>query len=378
MKKNEGITLVALVITIVNLLILAGISINLILGDNGLISRAKEAAIKVTEDKIAEEKDIENTSDEIMKQLTGSNFINGAPIPDGFYYVGGIRDKGVVISDSIDDKDKYANQVDVGNDLVGNQYVWVPVSDASKFYNVDNNGIELLGDTGVKTYKYSKSIENQYKRGKPGQRGYYREPDTVYNYDDDNTVKEAGFNSLKEMAVAVSNEYSEMIESMEKYRGFYIGRYELSENGEAKGNPITSVTWYQLYKNCKELNNTENVKSRMIGGIQWDAVCEWLENCGYDVQNSESWGNYEYDDEEKRVLQETGSNEKYKANNIYDLAGNCWEWTQEASNQIHRTVEDFRDYRKNLESDGIINKSPHRAPQDKCVGGGTRAMLILK
>lgn len=377
MKKNEGITLVALVTTIVILLILAGASINLVLGENGLITNAKLATKKVQEDEKSEEKDIENTSDEIMKQLTGSNFINGAPIPDGFYYVGGIRDKGVVISDSIDDKDKYANQVDVGNDLVGNQYVWVPVSDASKFYNVDNNGIELLGDTGVKTYKYSKSIENQYKRGKPGQRGYYREPDTVYNYDDDNTVKEAGFNSLKEMAVAVSNEYSEMIESMEKYRGFYIGRYELSENGEAKGNPITSVTWYQLYKNCKELNNTENVKTRMIGGIQWDAVCEWLENCGYDVQNSESWGNYEYD-EEKRVLQETGSNEKYKANNIYDLAGNCWEWTQEASNQIHRTARDSKNRDSVKAKQSVINRNPHVAPITTYQSIGTRAMLILK
>lgn len=375
MKKNEGITLVALVITIVNLLILAGISINLILGDNGLISRAKEAAIKVKEDKIAEEKDIENTSDEIMKQLTGSNFINGAPIPDGFYYVGGIRDKGVVISDSIDDKDKYANQVDVGNDLVGNQYVWVPVSDASKFYNVDNNGIELLGGTGVKTYKYSvSSYETMNLPGKVG----YREPDTVYYYDNDEKAKETGFENFEEMANLVSNEYSEMIESMEKYRGFYIGRYELSENGEAKGNPITSVTWYQLYKNCKELNNTENEKSRMICGMQWEAVCEWLENSGYNVQNSELWGNYEDDDEEKRVLQETGSNEKYKANNIYDFAGNCAEWTQEASNVIHRTARDFKNRDSVKAKQSVINRNPHVAPITTYQSVGTRAMLILK
>lgn len=309
-----------------------------------------------------------------MKQLTGSNFINGAPIPDGFYYVGGIRDKGVVISDSIDDKDKYANQVDVGNDLVGNQYVWVPVSDASKFYNVDNNGIELLGGTGVKTYKYSvSSYETMNLPGKVG----YREPDTVYYYDNDEKAKETGFENFEEMANLVSNEYSEMIESMEKYRGFYIGRYELSENGEAKGNPITSVTWYQLYKNCKELNNTENVKTRMIGGIQWDAVCEWLENCGYNVQNSESWGNYEYD-EEKRVLQETGSNEKYKANNIYDFAGNCAEWTQEASNVIHRTARDSKNRDSVKAKQSVINRNPHVAPITTYQSIGTRAMLILK
>ena len=375
MNKNKGITLVALVTTIVILLILAGASINLVLGEKGLITNAKLATKKVQEDEKSEEKDIENTSDEIMKQLTGSKFINGAPIPDGFYYVGGIRDKGVVISDSIDDKDKYANQVDVGNDLVGNQYVWVPVKNASKFYNVDNNGIELLGGTGVKTYKYSvSSYETMNLPGKVG----YREPDTVYYYDNDEKAKETGFENFEEMANLVSNEYSEMIESMEKYRGFYIGRYELSENGEAKGNPITSVTWYQLYKNCKELNNTENVKSRMIGGIQWDAVCEWLENCGYNVQDSESWGNYEDDDEEKRVLQETGLNEKYKANNIYDFAGNCAEWTQEASNVIHRTARDSKNRDSVKEKQSVINRNPHVAPVTTYQSVGTRAMLILK
>ena len=375
MNKNKGITLVALVTTIVILLILAGASINLVLGENGLITNAKLATKKVQEDEKSEEKDIENTSDEIMKQLTGSNFINGAPIPDGFYYVGGIRDKGVVISDSIDDKDKYANQADVGNDLVGNQYVWVPVKNASKFYNVDNNGIELLGGTGVKTYKYSvSSYETMNLPGKVG----YREPDTVYYYDNDEKAKETGFENFEEMANLVSNEYSEMIESMEKYRGFYIGRYELSENGEAKGNPITSVTWYQLYKNCKELNNTENVKSRMIGGIQWDAVCEWLENCGYNVQDSESWGNYEDDDEEKRVLQETGLNEKYKANNIYDFAGNCEEWTQEASNVIHRTARDSKNRDSVKAKQSVINRNPHVAPVTTYQSVGTRAMLILK
>lgn len=375
MKKNKGITLVALVTTIVILLILAGASINLVLGEKGLITNAKLATKKVQEDEKSEEKDIENTSDEIMKQLTGSKFINGAPIPDGFYYVGGIRDKGVVISDSIDDKGKYANQVDVGNDLVGNQYVWVPVKNASKFYKVDNNGIELLGGTGVKTYKYSvSSYETMNLPGKVG----YREPDTVYYYDNDEKAKETGFENFEEMANLVSNEYSEMIESMEKYRGFYIGRYELSENGEAKGNPITSVTWYQLYKNCKELNNTENVKSRMIGGIQWDAVCEWLENCGYNVQDSESWGNYEDDDEEKRVLQETGLNEKYKANNIYDFAGNCGEWTQEASNVIHRTARDSKNRDSVKAKQSVINRNPHVAPVTTYQSVGTRAMLILK
>ena len=43
MKENKGVTLVALVVTIIILIVLAGISINLALGENGLISKAKQA-----------------------------------------------------------------------------------------------------------------------------------------------------------------------------------------------------------------------------------------------------------------------------------------------------------------------------------------------
>ena len=49
MKKNKGITLVALVVTIVVLLILAGVSINLVLGNNGIIAKAKDAETKSAE-----------------------------------------------------------------------------------------------------------------------------------------------------------------------------------------------------------------------------------------------------------------------------------------------------------------------------------------
>ena len=42
-KNNSGITLIALVITIIVLIILAGISLNLLLGDNGIIKKAGQA-----------------------------------------------------------------------------------------------------------------------------------------------------------------------------------------------------------------------------------------------------------------------------------------------------------------------------------------------
>ena len=48
-EKNNGITLIALVVTIVVLIILAGISISVILGENGLVEKAKRAATQTEE-----------------------------------------------------------------------------------------------------------------------------------------------------------------------------------------------------------------------------------------------------------------------------------------------------------------------------------------
>ena len=54
-KKNKGITLIALVITIVVLLILAGITIAALRGDNGILTRAKEAKEKTEKGNIIEQ-----------------------------------------------------------------------------------------------------------------------------------------------------------------------------------------------------------------------------------------------------------------------------------------------------------------------------------
>ena len=67
---NNGITLVALVVTIVVLLILAGVTINLVVGKNGLIARAKEASEKTEEAKASENISFNEVTDYI-KQTVG-------------------------------------------------------------------------------------------------------------------------------------------------------------------------------------------------------------------------------------------------------------------------------------------------------------------
>ena len=259
-----------------------------------------------------------------------------APIPDGYYYVGGTDDSGVVISDNVIDKNRYKGKENVGKDLEGNQWVWVPVENPSSLYTTVTDGVALKGTTGVKTTKYTNSeIISGITRGLPGSTDS-REPDLVLGNDrtsyDYANYATAGYSSLANMAETMKNDYEEMIASLEKYKGFYIGRYELTANGEKTGATQTSVNWYTLYKNCTTLAVGSKVKTRMIWGLQWDATCNWLDNSGFSITNSSTWGNHKDNTADGHgTRQNTGFSENWKANNIYDFAGNCTEFTQEAS-----------------------------------------------
>ena len=344
-KQEKGITLIALVVTIVVLLILAGVSISLVLNNNGVISKAKDAKNQYAEAQTNEEKQLNEVSDWIDTKVgdttgggsTGGSGdsttkVDGVPIPEGYYYVGGTKAKGMVISDNVADKELDKGKENVRRDLAGNQWVWVPVETPSSLYTTIDAGVALSGSTGVKTTKYTNTIISGQTRGLPGSTNYreYREPDIVTTYDNDTNAKTAGFSSLTNMAETMVSEYDEMIRSIEKYKGFYIGRYELTANGEKTGATQTD-DWYTLYKNCTTLASGTKVKTRMIWGLQWDATCNWLAGSGFDITDSTSWGNYKDNTATGHgSKQNTGYSESWKANNIYDFAGNCDELTQEA------------------------------------------------
>ena len=265
------------------------------------------------------------------------NFVvDGVTIPGDYYYVGGTKDSGLVISDNVNDNELDKGKEDVRRDLAGNQWVWVPVETPSSLYTTVAAGQALAGSTGVKTTKYTNSnIISGVTRVKPGDTSSYREPDILTNSsygDNDERAKTAGFSSLANMAETMKNDYEEMIASLEKYKGFYIGRYELTANGEKTGATQTVVNWYTLYKNCTTLAVGSKVKTRMIWGLQWDATCNWLASSGFNITDSTSWGNYKNNTADGHgSKQNTGYSESWKANNIYDFAGNCWEFTQEAN-----------------------------------------------
>ena len=192
-----------------------------------------------------------------------------------------------------------------------------------------------------------------------------REPDGLSvtinpPYDTDSLLNKYNIsNSSKHnFLIEMEQEFNDMIESLKRYGGFYIGRYETGNISKLnlvirKGNiDITSQTWYNLYEKCQKLNNNNtNIVTGIIWGNQFDRTLMWLIESRNKTKeevsnNSLSWGNYknatfQYIDEngmlkEKRegigILIPTGNSEYTKANNIYDLAGNVTDWTMEAGN----------------------------------------------
>ena len=150
--------------------------------------------------------------------------------------------------------------------------------------------------------------------------------------------------------------YQEMVASVEKYGGFYIGRYEASkgDNGLPASKRVTEdergQIWVQFSPQdttvaCQNLYaDNDTVQGFFPWGINWDTTLQWLVDSGgkliSDIKaDSTSWGNYSNDSFSDGARGNyTGAWEEAKANNLYDLAGNNWEWTQErcGSNYVMR------------------------------------------
>ena len=430
-KERRGVTLIALVITIIVLLILAGVTIAMLTGENGIISKAMQAKTKTEDSKETEEaglKEIENyingksaeagvvvqdlksiKSDGTEGEVIGEKVSDGAegvvPVPNGFYYVGGTVKSGAVISDNLADKDKYKGQEVVGTNLSGNQFVFIPVNGEDLKYEQDHTY------DGKHEYAYTSALSGW--------------TDVSDSWSDD------------------SGEQA----SVKNYGGFFIGRYEAGYPDEIKEGTIVKtkdsatgkvpvskarvVSWnlvsQTVAKTASEsMYNTDDskVKSKLVDSYAWDTTCKWLKNSGIIKDDSAgkvsstSYGNY-YDStftipkgtlyakhlylnkkkdgvssswyfwrggQEKysygivndengmkvgvktgetvpenatrpegaedaasnyytadgRIEIATGSSDDTRTNNIYDLAGNMWEWTTET--KIRKYNDDNKNY----------------------------------
>ena len=263
-----------------------------------------------------------------------------------------------------------------------NQYVWIPVEDISKFYGTDANG-KSWGKlynftTGTNSSNTFDEVTGTYANNWSESNGVmsissstsYREPDVLRTYDTPYYLRtyKVSEDSQLDFLLRQQTDFKKMINSVEKYGGFYIGRYETGDlNQEVavvqKGNTnIASQTWYEMYEKCKTLSdNNNNIETGMIWGNQWDRTLMWLMECNAKdettgkskeevIRDSTSWGNYynatfQYTNssgvtatknENSSTRIPTGSTEYTKANNIYDLAGNVMDWTMEANHASYR------------------------------------------
>ncbi len=223
------------------------------------------------------------------KDFIASLTEDGIPIPIGFTYVEGTKETGTVIQD-----DK------------GNEFVWIPVDDVSK-------------------YTKDFSFPSCYIASES-------------NISDD------------DLPAGITDETLDV----EKYKGFYIGRYEAGiPEGETipsnkVGTPVSkkdAVVWTDiLYDNAKksaeQMISNDYVQTGLLTGKAWDTTCHWIEDdvkkiaTGSSLRDSRFYGNHKDSESPANVngygkKQIAGYSEKWKTKNIYDLAGNVWEWTNE-------------------------------------------------
>ena len=450
-RDMKGITLIALVITIIVLLILAGVSIAMLTGENGILTQANEASNKTKEASAKEKVEVEvmgsygedgaidlGLLEDNLNNIPG---IEGVPSPitglpitvtvdgyeitingDGSVTIGDSETGGTELSDikgkyfdkdtlltiggnkvlipggaTVSGEDSECSSLGINSANKDNeglviyitneekditdweaaktqydQFVWVPVETA--YVTVDEIGGDSIDN--LKTYitnnnKYPMAIkvnETDYKgilynfegttsltitpydyNATSSTNPSYREPDEI-SYDSSNGV---ALETLK-------SEFNTMVEKVAINGGFWVGRYETSNMNSSsfttkegavnivKGTQegINDVTWYKMYEGQKEykqanIGSKSTTTSSMIWGSQWDQIMIWMKdvrntnNNSYYITNSLTMGNFGTSDDSTSGLADTGF---YSVKNIYDLAGNVYDWTLEANTTTLRVV----------------------------------------
>ena len=377
-KFNQGITLVALVVTIVVLLILSSVSLNLVLGDNGIIVKAKEAAetTAAAQEKEAMErnlleKELENSLSTPVVEPT-----DGVKIPTGFYYVGGTKASGIVISDNKNDKNKYRNQKVVGTDLLGNQYVWIPCTtdntSSDLQYTRTEWGVEVDGDDNSRAIKDELTLT-----------------DASVTYSDADTANGINADVSKEIVAQINAEKT----SVAKYGGYYIGRYEVGKNGDTavvkyNQTPYASITWSTAYGLAKKIITNSEATSYLCSSYAWDTAVNFIQNNSTAKNYATSiegfngnWNPQEVKDPSGNVIKPAGTSQQLNTGlttqfcNIFDMGGNEAEFTTELNPGTSETVV--------LRGGGYSSDGPAGCRWDHSSGSayvdyGFRATLFLK
>ncbi len=349
----SGITLIALVVTIVVLLILASVSITVVFGDNGILELAKEAGEKTNQASEDDQRQIARMNALLHKEtwIYTTEDEKNIPIPAGFAptQISGENrvDGGLVITDE-----------------KGNEFVWIAVPKNDEIYKLTTVNATNFDDN------FYTNIENDLKK-------YVKDYRDERGDFSDECLEDCQLD--RDEYITLKNS---MLKSIYVNGGFWIGRYEVGYEGEVRykennnwseevdKNPVIKEGAYPLnyisYVQAQKLSNSMiygEYEGSLMFGIQWDLVCKFIEvNNGKtkdEIKNdSMSWGNcrnsifniakgkYSVNDGEtftevigsyekgayeagKGVLLTTGATKRNSALNIYDLVGNLNEFSLE-------------------------------------------------
>ena len=391
MKNTKGITLIALIITIIVMLILVAVSISVAL-NTGLFKSAGDATknwksaqdaeanvgseIKIGDKTYSSiEEYIEDTKP--LPEGAGKRFAETkeyndgtktAWIPAGFT-VSGIRGEttiegGLVIYDI--PENKIANVKWDGTEKTKyNQFVWIPVE-------VNKTTEPKDTETSIANFYRSNWSNNARSTNLTGSTDY-TEPNTTNDTND---------------KTGIASQIENLTKSIYKYGGFYIGRYEAGSETPRTSEttertpigikqdmfPYNWVKWGESMSNIGEvgavylsnsLYNSSNygATSMLCTGACWDSMLDFIKDEEHNVSNSTSWGNYKNSEtykiyrgslysnsawstanttagtdvtKNKSILLTTGATERNSAKNIYDVVGNCYEWTTESQSSGNR------------------------------------------
>ena len=367
-SNQRGITLIALVITIVVLLILAGVSINAIFSENGIIKRAKDAQNKMdqaTQNDLDSINELNNWIDGKINGTTGGGTTGGDANPSTTSKISTLV--GTVVDKNTKAEDAYGNKItipkgfkvlahgtaagsatytysgdnipavqdgivieDTQTETAGNQFVWVPVG-TIKNKNGSTNTITLgrysdfTAKNGVYTPAQVASVENCTQEVTINT--YFKELSTFRkgNTATDSTAQNATARNLAEfISTSLSN------------GGYYIARFEASGtaskitskyNQTVLGNitqPNAAKAAREMYGEIKE-NNKLVYASDLVNSYAWDTAIIF-------IQTYSGKTDYASHNESKttKAFTATGkNNDKYC--NIWDMSGNASEWTTEYS-----------------------------------------------
>ena len=367
LKKNvKGITLIALVVTIIVLLILAGIALNLTIGENGLFTRAQNAAntwqlaeqneqnamndLASWMDEVIENNDDNKgnnnkplaaiTGNETTNTVTQDKYGNPITIPAGFKVVNPDDDvtKGIVIED--------VSANGEGSTTIGSQFVWIPVGDVITDINGSKTTITLgrytFDDNGVATpVQTAKEYANETQLKTSSTSSYYYQE--LLNTTSSQNAK--------------AKDIKEFISKATTSGGYYIGRYEAgdvtatdsartgTDNVSNPNNPITckSGVYPYNYVNQEDASSlsqgmytSSNFESDLINSYAWDTAIVFIQTFSGDGNYSMQKGkNTEGSLQKcgKSILNASYVDDGDEAQdvrcNIYDMAGNTYEWTTE-------------------------------------------------